>query len=162
GKVLVAFGEPGPQDHTVRVAGREATIRQNLLFRRDGRLGEVLHRPMVFQPQLLKRAGKTGGQSRWQQLRANLPPYVFARTSEALRFLARRPNAEYGASHYPVRLYEHSLACVSAIEDFVTAIRDRRPPLCSVDESGRTVLACLAAVESFRTNRPVAVQPLES
>jgi predicted dehydrogenase len=162
GKVVVAFGEPGPQDHTVRVAGTEASVRGNLLYRRNGGLGEVLHRPMVFQPALLKGPGKTGGQTRYRQLRTNLPPYLFARGVEALRLLARRPNAEYGAANYPVRLYEHSLACVRAIEDFVAAVRDRRPPLCSIDEAGRTVLACLAGVESYRTNRPVAVQVLES
>ena len=162
GKVVVAFGEPGPQDHTVRVAGSEASVRGNLLYRRNGGLGEVLHRPMVFQRALLKGPGKTGGQTRYRQLRTNLPPYLFARSVEALRLLARRPNAEYGAANYPVRLYEHSLACVGAIEDFVAAVRDRRPPLCSIDEAGRTVLACLAGVESYRTNRPVAVQVLES
>jgi len=162
GKVLVAFGEPGPQDHTVRVAGTAASVRGNLLYRRNGRLGEVLHRPMIFQPPLLKGAGKTGGQSRWRQLRANLPPYLFARASDALRVLARRPSAEYGAAYYPLRLYEHSLACVRGIEDFVGAIRQRRAPLCSVDESARTVLACLAGVESYRTNRAVPVPALES
>jgi predicted dehydrogenase len=161
GKVVVAFGEPGPQDHTVRVAGTEASVRGNLLYRRNGALGEILHRPMVFQPALLKGPGKTGGQSRYRQLRTNLPPYLFARSVEVLRLLARRPNAEYGAANYPVRLYEHSLACVGAIEDFVAAVRDRRPPLCSIDEAGRTVLACLAGVESYRTNRPVAVAKLE-
>jgi predicted dehydrogenase len=162
GKVVVAFGEPGPQDHTVRVSGREASVRGNLLYRRDGRLGEVLHRPMIVQRPLLKGAGKTGGQSLYRQLRTNLPPYVMARTVEALRLLARRPDAEYGAANYPVRLYEHSLACVGAIEDFVGAIRERRQPLCSIDEAGRTVLACLAGVESYRTNRPVAVTTLEA
>ena len=161
GKVLVAFGEPGPQDHTVRVAGTEAVVRGNLLYRRDGRLGEVLHRPMIFQPPLLEGPGKTGGQTRWTQLRANAPAYLFARASEALRVLARRPDAEYGAANYPVRLYEHSLACVGAIEDFVGAIRDRRPPLCTIDEAARTVLVCLAGVESYRTNRPVAVGGLD-
>jgi predicted dehydrogenase len=161
GKVVVAFGEPGPQDHTVRVAGTDAVIRNNLLYRRDGRLGEVLHRPMVFQRKLLKGRDRDGGQSRWRQLRTNLPPYVFARATEVLRVLARRPNAEYGAAHYPVRLYEHSLACVEAIDDFLGAIRDRRAPLCSIDEAGRTVLACLAGVESYRTNRPVRVAALE-
>jgi predicted dehydrogenase len=162
GKVVVAFGEPGPQDHTVRVSGRDASVRGNLLYRRDGRLGEVLHRPMIFQPALLKGEGKTGGQSRYRQLRTNLPPYVMARSVEMLRVLARRPNAEYGAANYPVRVYEHSLACVGAIEDFVGAIRDRRAPLCSIEEAGRTVLACLAGVESYRTNRPVPVPALES
>ena len=162
GKVIVAFGEPGPQDHTVRVAGSEASVRGNLLYRRDGALGEVLHRPMVFQPPLLKGPGKTGGETRYRQLRTNLPPYLYARSVEALRLLARRPNAEYGAANYPVRLYEHSLACVGAIDDFVSAIRDRRPPLCSIEEAGRTVLACLAGVESYRTNTPVAVAEFDS
>ena len=162
GKVVVAFGEPGPQDHSVRVTGRDASVRGNLLYRRDGRLGEVLHRPLIIQPALLKGAGKAGGQSRYRQLRANLPPYLMARTVELLRVLARRPNAEYGAANYPVRLYEHSLACVGAIEDFVGAIRERRPPMCSVDEAGRTVLACLAGVESYRTNRAVAVPELDA
>ena len=162
GKVVVAFGEPGPQEHTVRVSGREASVRGNLLYRRDGRLGEVLHRPMIFQPALLKGDGKTGGQSRYRQLRTNLPPYVMARTVEMLRVLARRPNAEYGAANYPVRLYEHSLACVGAIEDFIGAIRERRQPMCSIAEAGRTVLACLAGVESYRTNRAVTVPELES
>src|SRR5262249_26978985 len=119
GKVVVAFGEPGPQDHAVRVAGRDAVVRENLLYRRDVRLGEVLHRPLVIQPSLLKGPDKVGGQSRWRQIRTNLPPYLLARAGEALRLLARRPNAEYGSAHYPVRLYEHSLAVVRAIEDFV-------------------------------------------
>jgi predicted dehydrogenase len=162
GKVVVAFGEPGPQDHTVRVSGRDAAVRGNLLYRRDDRLGEVLHRPMIVQRPLLKGAGKTGGQSLYRQLRTNVPPYVLARTVEALRLLARRSNAEYGAAGYPVRLYEHSLACVGAIEDFVAAIRDRRQPLCSIEEAGRTVLACLAGVESYRTNRPVTVAALDA
>jgi hypothetical protein len=84
-----------------------------------------------------------------------------ARTVEMLRVLARRSNAEYGAANYPVRVYEHALACVGAIDDFVGAVRDRRQPLCSIDEAGRTVLACLAGVESYRTNRVIAVQALE-
>src|SRR5205823_3488114 len=61
--------------------------------------------------------------------------------------------AEYGVRYYPLRLYEHSLACVLAVTDFIGAIRDGRTPLCSVDESAATVLACLAGVESYRTNR---------
>src|SRR5205085_2836514 len=111
-----------------------ATVRGNLLYRRDGRLGEVLHRPMIFHPTLLRGPGKTGGQTRYRQLRTNLPPYLMARTVEALRLLARRPSAEYGSANYPLRLYEHSLACVAAIEDFVGAIREGRAPMCSIDE----------------------------
>ena len=50
----------------------------------------------------------------------------------------------------------------AAITDFVAAIRDRRRPLCSIDGAGRTVLACLAGVESYRTNRLVAVRQIGS
>ena len=71
-----------------RTAGTDASVRGNLLYRRDGGLGEVLHRPMVFQRPLLEGAGKIGGQTRWSQLRANLPAYILGRTSEALRLLA--------------------------------------------------------------------------
>ena len=48
------------------------------------------------------------------------------------------------------------------VEDFVGAIRDRRQSLRSVDEAGRTVLACLAGVESYRTNRLVSVRSIEA
>ena len=78
----------------------------------------------------------------------------------ATRLLARRPNNEYGARYYPVRLYEHALACVTAIEDFIQAARQKRAPLCTVDEASKTMLACLAGVESYRTNRPVRVRTL--
>jgi len=46
-----------------------------------------------------------------------------------------------------VRLYD-SLACVGAIEDFIGAIRERRQPLCSIDEPGGPC-RLLAGVESF-------------
>ena len=121
GKVVVAFGEPGPQDHTVRVAGRDAAVRGNLLYRRDGAARRGAAPPMIFQPRCCAAPARPAARRRYRQLRTNLPPYVMARTIEALRVLARRPNAEYGAAHYPVRLYEHSLACVGAIEDFVSA-----------------------------------------
>ena len=128
-------------------------MRGNLWDRRDVRRGEVLHRPMIVQRALLKGEGKTGGQSLYRQLRTNIPPYVMGRTVELLRVLARRPNAEYGAANYPVRLYEHSLACGGAIEDFVGAIRERRPPMCPVDAAGPTALRCLAGVEAHSTSR---------
>jgi predicted dehydrogenase len=94
----------------------------------------------------------------------NATPLVYSgcRFVDPLRWLAGEEIVEVFAAHYPVRLYEHSPACVEAIEDFLGAIRDRRPPLCSVDEAGRTVLACLAGVESYRTNRPVKVPELEA
>ena len=104
---------------------------------------------------------KTTHHGTLRQLRSNLPAWLLGKIFLASRWLARHPNNEYGGRYYPVRLYEHAFACVQAIEDFVGAIRERRPPLCTVDEASRTVLACLAGVESYRTNRPVRVRPLE-
>jgi predicted dehydrogenase len=78
-----------------------------------------------------------------------------------LRPLVRGGAWQYGVRFYPVRLYEHFLACVDSIEDFVDSIRTGRPPHCNVDEGAHTVLACLAGVESFRSNRPVKVMTLE-
>jgi hypothetical protein len=49
----------------------------------------------------------------------------------------------------------------TGIIGFVGAVREGRQPMCSIAEAGRTVLACLAGVESYRTNRPVAVPELE-
>jgi predicted dehydrogenase len=161
GKVVVAFGEAGPQDHTVRVSGTKGSIQNNVLFT-DGRWGRLLHRPNLVHRPLLRGRGKDGGESLYRQLRSNLPPVVLDRVFSVLRLAARRPSAEYGVRYYPIRLYEHALACVLAVEDFVGAVRDRRQPMCGVDESARTVLACLAGVESYRGNLPVRVPPLES
>jgi predicted dehydrogenase len=158
GKVLVAFGEPGPQDHTVRVSGTRGSIQNNVLFANDGKWGELLHRPQLLQQPLLRGGEKQGGESVYRQVRRNLPAVVLDRVFGIARLLARRPGAEYGVRYYPIRLYEHTLACVLAVGDFVEAIRSGRPPLCTVDEASRTVLACLAGVESYRTNRPVTVQ----
>jgi predicted dehydrogenase len=161
-KVVVSFGSGGPQDHSVRIFGGDATIQNAALIRRGGVWGRVLHEPLMHQPELLARDGVPGLQTRARQLRENLPAKLAAIGFRGLRWLARRPNAEYGVQQYPIRVYEHSLACVGALQDFVDAIRQQRAPLCSVDESARTVLACLAAVESYRTNRPVVVADLDT
>ncbi|MGE3274094.1 MAG: Gfo/Idh/MocA family protein [Vicinamibacterales bacterium] len=160
GKVVVAFGSGGPQDHSVRAQGTDGAIDNNVLFTRGGQWGRVLHEPMLIQPELLPRAGAPGLVSRARQLRVSIPARAAGLGFRALRWLARRPNAEYGARNYPLRTYEHSLACVRALEDFVGAVRDGRPPLCSVEESAQTVLACLAGVDAYRTGRIVAVPRL--
>jgi hypothetical protein len=90
-----------------------------------------------------------------------MPSWVLSRVFAALRLLARRPNAEYAARFYPLRTYEHAMACTSALTDFVEAVRDGRRPLCTVDEGARTVLACLAGVESYRSNTPCRVPSLD-
>lgn len=161
GHVLVAFGSAAPQDHSVRVHGTAGAIENNVLFQRSGRWSEVLHQPTAVQPALRRRPGTREGESLYTQLRRTLPSWLLARSFGMLRLLARRPNAEYAARFYPVRTYEHALACTSALADFVAAIRTGRRPLCTVDESARTVLACLAGVESYRSNGPVRVRALE-
>jgi predicted dehydrogenase len=161
GKVVVAFGAPVPQDHSLRVYGTEAGVENNLLFDRSRRRGEILHSPMILQRKLLRDPNPANGHGLLAQLRRNVPAYVLSRAFAGLRLLARRPDAEYGARFHPLRLYEHALACVLAVEDFVEAIRRQRPPLCPVEEGAQTVLACLAGVESYRTGRPVKVPALK-
>jgi len=65
------------------------------------------------------------------------------------------PGGQYGIRHYPVCLYEHPLARTAAIQDFIDAIRKSKRPMCTVDESAKTVLACLAGDQSYCMNRPV-------
>src|SRR5439155_26498589 len=89
GKVVVAFGEPSPQDHTIRVSGSKGSVQNALLFTDDRRWGTLLHRPMPLQRPLLKGPGKQGGQSVYRQLRSNLPPYLVSRIFEWVRFAAR-------------------------------------------------------------------------
>jgi UDP-N-acetyl-2-amino-2-deoxyglucuronate dehydrogenase len=160
GKVLVAFGSAAPQDHSVRVHGTEAAIENNVLFARSGRWQAVIHEPLVNQPLLRKRPGAAFGDSWYAQWRRAAPSWLLGRGFAALRLLARRPNAEYAARFHPLRLYEHSLACVGALDDFVQAVRRGHRPLCTTDEAARTVLVCLAGVESYRANRPVRVREL--
>lgn len=161
GHVLVAFGSAAPQDHSVRVHGTSASIENNVLFARSGRWSEVLHEPMLLQPALRKREGTTGGESLYTQLRRTLPAWLLARLFAGLRVLARHPNAEYGVRFYPLRTYEHALACTLALTDFVEAVRERRPPRCTVQDAAQTVLACLAGVEAYRLNRPQRVAVLD-
>ncbi len=161
GKVVVAFGAAGPQDHSIRIYGNRRSIDNNMLFNDAGGWERILHEPIIIQKPLLGHPIKTTHHSYLGQLRGNLPAWLLGKIFLATRFLARRPNNEYGGRYYPVRLYEHALACVTAIEDFVQAIRQRRAPLCTVDEASKTVLACLAGVNSYRTNRPVRVRTLD-
>jgi len=160
GKVVVAFGAAGPQDHSVRIYGTEASIENNVLFGTDARWGKVLHSPMLLQRKLLRDPNPANRHGLAAQLRRNIPAYLLGKLFEASRPLARRPGAEYGARFYPVRLYEHALACVDAVEDFVKAVRDGRRPRCTAEEAAKTVLACLAGVQTYRTGHPVKVPQL--
>ena len=161
GKVLVAFGAECPQDHSVKIYGTQGAIENNVLFAKGGIWKRTLHSPKVLNPKLWRNKVPSLGQGLLWELRGNLKSYVFAKLFEMLRPFVRGGAWQYGVRFYPVRLYEHFLACVDSIDDFVEAIRTSRAPQCTVDEGARTVLACLAGVESFRTNRPVKVMSLE-
>ncbi len=159
GKVLVSIGTAGHQDHSVRVYGDRATINNNLMFGREGEFLAALHRPAWLQPELLRYPGLPP----WKfltHLRRILGVQLLAASFSALRRFSPANN-EYGAQSYPVRLYEHQGACIAAVADFVESIRSGRPPVCTARDSARTVLACLAGLESARTNRPTAVRTLE-
>jgi predicted dehydrogenase len=171
GKVLVTFGSGCPQDHSVRVYGSKGCIDNSALFLRQGRgvrWARTIHKPMLYQTRLAKPRSWVG-QMLWASgiLRhhrpciQNLRAFAVATLVERLR-RALPPGGEYGIRHYPIRLYEHSFACQQAIANFLDAIRGSKKPMCSIDEGARTVLACLAAVESYRTNRPVSVPSLDS
>ncbi len=163
GKVLVSFGSACPQDHSVRVYGDAGCIDNSSLFGTGGR-ELTLHRPTVVdQLQLVRSFRKVGWPRRASQ---EIARTTRARLADGAYGLLRRlgPDAdgEYGFRHAPMRLYEHRLACVRALEDVVAAIREARPPLCTLRDSAQTVNVCLAALESLRTNEVVTVGTLAS
>lgn len=160
GKVLVAFGSTVPQDHSIKIYGSQGSIENNVLFTGQGKWTRVIHSPSLLEWKLLRDPNKASN-GIYRQLRRNIPAWTFDKIFSGLRYMAPHTSGYYGARFYPMRLYEHALACVDAIEDFVGAIDNKRTPLCSMDESSRTVLACLAGVESYRTNQPVRVKRLE-
>lgn len=161
GKVLVSIGTAGPQDHSVRIYGDQANIDNNALFARGGEWQRTLHEPMVIQRPLLR--DPTSRQRELaRQLKSNAPARLLTAAFNAYRRRFSSPNGQYYARNYPVTLYEHRLACVAAIEDFVDAARTGRPPQCMAADAARTVLACLAALESTRTNEVTPVDELES
>ena len=161
GKVMVSIGTAGPQDHSVRVYGTDASIDNAALFSRDGRWSRTLHMPRLVHRDLLRSRWYQRPGSALRQIRRNLPAWLIARGFESMRKVGPGPDSQYGARYFPNRLYEHSLACMRALRNFIAAIRGEEPVRCRVDESARTVLACLAAVESFRKNRPMPVPRLE-
>jgi len=163
-KVLVSFGSGCPQDHAVRVYGRDACIDESVLFVRNqwgNRWGRTLHWPMMLQSRLLTPELRLYGHGLWPQLRSSIPALVVAGlTSLASWRLLPSFGGEYAIRRPPVRLYEHGLSCVRALDDFIDSIDRRRPPLVDFDESAKAVVACLSAVESYRTGRPVRVPAL--
>ena len=160
GNVVVALGSAGPQDHSVRVYGTERSIDNNLVFKRPAKLERMLRHPLVFHPEVF-RSGRLEPRRIVDQFRRYAPAAIAHGLFKAIRKLSPDSNGAYGANHYPLRLYEHGLACVGAIADFIAAVRGEGSPLCTATEAAKTVLACLAGNESQRTGRVVEVPPLE-
>jgi predicted dehydrogenase len=160
GKVLVSFASACSQDHSIRLYGSEASIDNNALFE-QGRWKRAIHTPTVIQREIFRR-DRVEVKRLYLHLKNNFPALLLHYMFQASRRIVPRSNSQYEVRHYPMRLYEHASACAYAVRDFVDAVCDGKKPLCSGAESASAVLACLAAVESHRTNRPVPVQALAS
>lgn len=162
GKVLVSIGTPGPQDHSVRVYGSKGMIDNAALFDAAHAWRQTLHRPMLVQSELLGAQSWPGAvRAVLRQLRRHTVPWMTAWLFEALRRLASADELEYVLRHFPVRLYEHRLACLRAVHNFVAAVHGAATPRVGVVDSARTVLACLAGVESYRSGASVKIRRLE-
>lgn len=162
GKVLVTFGSACPQDHSVRIYGNKACIDNNLLLRHDGSPIRKFHKPKLVQRALLNDPIKMNGHLLRTQLKWNGRAVLAGALFELLEKVGPPAGFEYGVRHYPIRLYEHAEACVFAVQDFVDAATGRKAqPMVDVSESSRTVLACLAAVDSYRSGKPTVVKRLE-
>jgi predicted dehydrogenase len=151
GKVVTAFGFGRPQDHSVRVYGSDRCIENNLLFAKDGTF-TVFARPLI--PDILSAPGIRPKLSRFKH---SVKTIVLSRIFERL-MKARRLMPEYTVSSYPMRLYEHGLAVRDSLHDFLSAVREKRPPRCGVVDAARTVATCLAGVEAYRTNQTVSLE----
>jgi UDP-N-acetylglucosamine 3-dehydrogenase len=161
GNVVVSIGTAGPQDHSVRVYGDRASIDNSAVFNRDGEWEETLHHPRLLQKETLPRQWLRHPREALRQLKSAGPGWMLANLFDLARRHGPGANSQYGARHFPVRLYEHATACVRAVENFVGAIDGREQILCGPEEAAKTVLACLAAVESYRTNTPQRVADLD-
>lgn len=154
GKVVTAFGAKRPQDHSVRVYGDKASIDNNLLFD-EGGVRRVLHRPMLFKWETFERRG----QPLWRRIlrflrftQQNLGPVLHSRLDDLARW-AFPPTAEYSVQGLPMRTYEHQVACIRAVRNFVDAVRGNRAFICDAVESARTVATSLAGVAAYRTRQ---------
>ncbi len=151
GKVITAFGAGRPQDHSVRIYGNEQSIENNLLFDKDGHF-QVFHRPFIhntFLPQNSSLRNKLGA---WY---LNAKSVLISRAVESLMTGWRMKDYSYSVQSYPLRVYEHSYAVNASITDFIDAIRRGRKPKCRAIDAAKTVVTCLAGVESYRAGRVV-------
>ncbi len=162
GKVLVSFGSACAQDHSIRIYGNKACIDNNLLLGPPGSRVRKFHRPKLVQRVLFNDPNRMSGHRLRSQVKRNGRALLADALFDLLEKVGPPIDWEYGVRHYPVRLYEHAEACVFAVQDFVeTASGRKAQPMCDAYESSRTVLACLAAVDSYRSGQPVTVKRLE-
>lgn len=161
GKVLVTFGSACPQDHSVRIYGNKGCVDNNILFDQENKK-TVIHSPILFQRELIPPGSRQMVfKKSYRQFKNNLPHYLSAKVYEWLDpLLGRRRDGEYYNRYAPVRLYEHRLACLHAIKDFIRAAQASVRPICTAEDAAKTVLTAIAGVESSRTGQPVKVPPL--
>jgi predicted dehydrogenase len=68
-------------------------------------------------------------------------------------FLEDMRTADY--MELPGYYYDHERACTDSIADFIDKVKNGGKPLVDVFESSKAVKICLAAIESYRTGKPV-------
>jgi predicted dehydrogenase len=157
GKVVVAFGAGRPQDHSVRIYGTEASIENNMLFSKTGEY-HIFERPHLPQQDPALGAGKlfsfrgNGYRERIQRYRT----YLGARLLEGV-MKYKGLDGEYSICSYPMRLYPHDMAVRASLKNFVGAIRKENQLECSLKDAARTVTACLAGVEAYRSGGTIKV-----
>jgi predicted dehydrogenase len=144
GKVITAFGAQRPQDHSVQIYGSRKSIKDNILFSRDGKF-EIIARPL---PNTQK-----------ERKYAFLKDYVVIIFSKIFELVMKLypDNPQYSISGFPIRLYEHSMAVESSVNNFMDGINLNTKLDCDVVEAAKSVAVALAGVEAYRTESVVKV-----
>lgn len=150
--ITIAFGAGKPQDHSIKVFGTKKCIENNLLIDRSGN-SKVLIKPnlklMLSKRQLNIKAKILGS-----ILLFNAAIFTFC--FSLLKTILKLPS-EYFLFSNPIAPYEHELAVASSIDDFINAIKGKRKPICNAEEGIKTVITCLAGVESYRLREKVKI-----
>ena len=155
GKVVTAFAAGRPQDHSLRVYGRDRCVENNLLFTKDGRF-ELLAKPFFRH-----RRGEYSTMSRklielYRDLKFNSKAMALAGVLSPL-LRAYGKSASYGIAAYPLRLHEHFYGVRQCLNDFVDCVRAGDIPRSTAVDSARTVATCLAGVEAYESGQRISV-----
>lgn len=150
--ITIAFGAGKPQDHSIKVYGTKKCIENNLLIDRKGD-SKILINPnlklMLNKKQLNLKAKILG-----TILLINAS--IFGFCFYILKNVLKLPS-EYILYSNPIAPYEHELAVTYSINEFINAIIEKRKPICNIDEGIKTVITCLAGVESYRSGKKVQI-----